>query len=68
MFLQYPVDIINIRQEFSGRYIGKAPVYVRTTNTNASIYTADAIEYKNEDIFVKKHRIVKHSLHILGLD
>ena len=55
-------------QEFSGRYVGKAPVYVRTTNTNTSTYAVDTIEYKNEDIFVKKHRIVKYSLHILGLD
>ncbi len=52
-------------QEFTGRYVGKAPVYVRTSNTNTS---TNVVEYKNEDIFVKKYRIVKHSLHILGLD
>lgn len=58
-------------QEFSGRYVGKAPVYVKTNNKseiNPNTNAVDTIEYKNEDIFVKKHRIVKHSLHILGLD
>ena len=56
--------------EFTGRYIGKAPVYVRKNNNsiNSNTNAVDSIEYKNEDIFVKKHRIVKHSLHILGLD
>lgn len=58
--------------EFTGRYVGKAPVYVRKPNikktTKTVTYAKDTIEYKNEDIFVKKHRIVKHSLHILGLD
>jgi len=55
-------------QEFTGRYVGKAPVYVRKSNTTTGTYVVDTIEYKNEDIFVKKHRIIKHSLHILGLD
>lgn len=56
--------------EFTGRYIGKAPVYVRKNNNsiNSNTNAVDSIEYKNEDIFVKKYRIVKHSLHILGLD
>lgn len=58
-------------QEFTGRYVGKAPVYVRKNNksqTESNTNDVDTIEYKNEDIFVKKHRIVKHSLHVLGLD
>ena len=57
-------------QEFTGRYVGKAPVYVRKNNSSINPNTngVDTVEYKNEDIFVKKHRIVKHSLHILGLD
>ena len=58
--------------EFTGRYVGKAPVYIRKPiikkTTKTVTYAKDTIEYKNEDIFVKKHRIVKHSLHILGLD
>lgn len=56
--------------EFTGRYIGKAPVYVRKNNNsiNSNTNAVDSIEYKNEDIFVKKYRIVKHSLHILGLE